>query len=114
MVTGPSNLPDRREPGGEAEIVYAPNFDADLAALIPDTVQRDYFKRDGIEFRLHRAIELQRVTGQIGYLITEDGLAGVPGCIIWFSISQTPTGAARYTIESVEMADPRLDEEDDT
>lgn len=114
MVTGPTDLPDRREPDGDAEIVYSSSFDSDLAQLIPDAVQRAYFMRDGIEFRLHRAIELQRITDVEGYLITEDGLAGVPACIIWFSIVELPDSPARYIIESAAPVEPPLEEEDDT
>ncbi len=114
MVTGPTDLSGRREPGGTAEIVYTPGFERDLAALVPDAVQRVYFKRDGIEFRLHRAIELQRITDGDGYLITEDGLAGVPSCIIWFSIAEPAEAPPRYTLESAESVDAPFEEEDDT
>ena len=114
MVTGPTDLPGRREPGGAAEIIYTPQFEVDLAALVPDVVQRAYFKRDGIEFRLRRAIELQRVSDRDGYLITEDGLAGVAGCIIWFSIAEAAHAPPRYTIESAEQVDAPFEEEDDT
>lgn len=114
MVTGPTDLPGRREPGGTAEIVYASGFERDLAALVPDAVQRAYFKRDGIEFRLQRAIDLQRVTERDGYLITEDGLAGVPGCIIWFSIDEPADEPPTYTIASAERIDAPFEEEDDT
>ena len=114
MVTGPTDLPGRREPDGDAEIVYSPAFETDLAQLIPSPVQRAYFMRDGIEFRLQRAIELQRITDSDGYLITEDGLAGVPGCIIWFSIAKPGDAPARYTLESATLVEPPFEEEDDT
>lgn len=112
VATGPTDLPGRREPGGDAD--YSPVFEAGLARFIPDAIQRAYFVRDGIEFRLQRAIELQRITEVDGYLITEDGLAGVPALIIWLSISGGTVTPPRYTLESVHLAESHAEAEDDT
>ena len=114
MVTGPNDLPDRRESGDDATFDYTPAFDEALAALIPGGVERFYFKRDGIEFRLSRALELQQITPHEGYLITEAHFAGVPECIIWFRIGTSADGQPRYTLDHVQVRPPPYEEEDDT
>ena len=114
MVTGPTDLPDRRESGDDVVFDYTPAFEESLATLIPDEVQRFYFMRDGIEFRLSRAIQLQQITPEEGYLITEAHFAGVPECIIWFRIGNSADGQPQYTLEKVQVRPPPFEEEDDT
>ena len=120
MVLGPPDLAERRRRGeSEFTFVYSSDFDAALAALIPDELERRYFKLDALEFRLSRRHELQMVTADpdltaTGYIITEEGLANAPECIVWFTISESTAGSRVCRFDAVELADARYDEEDDS
>ena len=86
----------------------------ELATLIPDETQRSYFTRDGIEFRLAHGIELQRITPDVGYLITEEHIADMPECIIWFTIGTTDDGHPLYTLERIAVRRSAPDDEDNS
>ncbi len=112
-MSGPDDSPDRREPGDNASVAYTPAFEADLATLVPNQAQRFYFMRDGIEYRLTHAIDLQQVTPQQGYLITEEHIAGMPECVIWFTIADAEGKSPQYTLDSIRVRQPSHEEEDD-
>jgi hypothetical protein len=119
MVREPTDLPDFR-PRGEPDFdfSYTDGFEAALEALLPDELERRYFKLDGLEFRLNRRHDLQMLQGDpefegTGYIITEDGLANAPGCIAWFTIREAP-GLRSCRFDSIEPTDGHYDEEDDT
>ena len=114
MVGGPDDLPDRREPDSSASFNYTADFEVGLAALVPDVTQRFYFKRDGIEFRLGHAIDLQLITPEQGYLITEEHIADVPACIIWFTAAESDDGRPVYTLDSIAVREPPSNLEDDS
>ena len=114
MVGGPDDLPSRREPDPDALFRSTLAFDSGLEEFVPDAMQRFYFRRDGIEFRLGHAVELQLVTPEQGYLITEEYVAGVPECIIWFSVGESEDGRPVYTLESIAVRQPPADDEDDS
>lgn len=113
MVDAPDDFPARRE-GGDEPFLTTPGFEAALAAIVPAATQRYYFTRDGIAFRLAREIELQRVTAGQGYLITEDGIAGVPECIVWFTVAESADGPPVYTLDSIAVREPPPEDEDDS
>lgn len=112
-MSGPDE-PDRHEPGDEASFLYTAEFEAELATLVPNQVQRFYFMRDGIESRLSHAIDLQQVTPQQGSPITEEQVAGVPQCIIWFTIASAEEDRPQYVLDSIRVRTPLHEEEDDT
>lgn len=114
MVSGPGDLPGRRAPDPGARFRYTPAFAVDLANLIPDEIRRSYFTRDGIEFRLARGLELQLITPDQGYLITEDQIADMPECIIWFTTGVTDDGHPLYTLDRIEVRRTPPDDEDDS
>lgn len=114
MVGGPDDLPGRREPDPDARFRYTPAFSVELATLIPDETRRSYFTRDGIEFRLARGLELQLITPDQGYLITEEHIANMPECIIWFTVGVTDDGHPLYTLDRIEVRQTSPDDEDDS
>ena len=114
MVRGPDDLWGRRVPDPDARFNYTPAFAVELATMIPDETQRSYITRDGIEFRLARGIELQLITSDQGYLITEEHIANMPECIIWFTIDTTDDGRPLYTLDRIEVRQIPPDDEDDS
>ena len=114
MVGGPDDLPDRRAPDPAGRFRYTAAFNAALEEFVPDATQRFYFRRDGIEFRLSHAIDLQLITPGQGYLITEEYVAAVPECIIWFRVGESEDGPPVYTLDTITVRQPPADDEDDS
>ena len=114
MVSGPDDLPGRRDADPDSHFSYTPAFAVELTALIPDETRRSYFTRDGIEFRLAHGIELQQVTPEQGYLITEEHIADMPECIIWFTIGVADDGRPLYTLDRIAVRRTLPDDEDDS
>ena len=54
------------------------------------------------------------ITPDQGYLITEEHIANMPECIIWFTVGTTDDGRPLYTLNRIAVRSTPPDDEDDS